>query len=84
MKKIFLLILVSSTLCGCQRSCQKIDRSFQMTDRDYTIVLYSGGDTVFVDHFNGIVNNSEASDGIYYTKDGTLIEVSGDYVITSK
>ena len=46
--------------------------------------MFSGGDTVFVDKFKGIVNNSENSDGIYYYKNGVLIEISGDYIVTSK
>ena len=45
--------------------------------------MYSGGDTVFYDRFNGIINNSEGSDGVYYYKGDTLIEVSGDYIIKS-
>lgn len=45
--------------------------------------MFSGGDTVFTDTFKGIVNNSESSDGVYYYKGETLIEVSGDYVIKS-
>lgn len=85
MKKTILLLCTAFLLTSCQRSCQKIDRAIQTTERNYTIVLFSGGDTVFVDTFKGIVNNSEHSDGVYYynSKD-ELIEISGDYVITSR
>lgn len=84
MKKTIMIAMAALTLSSCQRSCTKIERSFQSSERDYSIVMFSGGDTVFVDNFKGIVNNSEHSDGIYYYKNGELIEVSGDYVIKSK
>ena len=82
MKKIVILLGCLS-LMSCQRSCQKLDRSIQVTERNYQIVMFSGGDTVFVDNFTGIINNSESSDGVYYYKNSQLIEVSGDYVIKS-
>jgi hypothetical protein len=84
MKKTILIAIAVLTLSSCQRGCTKIERSFQTSERDYSIVMFSGGDTVFVDNFRGIVNNSEHSDGIYYYKNGELVEVSGDYVIKSK
>lgn len=82
MKKVF-IVLGCLSLMGCQRGCQKLDRSIQVSERNYEIVMFSGGDTVFVDKFTGIINNSEASDGVYYYKNSQLIEVSGDYVIKS-
>ena len=45
--------------------------------------MYSGGDTVFADEFTGIINQEEGSDGIFYIKNDTLIELSGDYVLKS-
>lgn len=84
MKKSTLVAVAMLSLTSCQRGCAKLDRSIQASERDYSIVMFSGGDTVFVDSFRGIVNNSENSDGIYYYKNGELIEVSGDYVIKSK
>lgn len=85
MKNIIIIsILTILSMYSCQRGCTSVKRSLQTVDRDYTIVLFSGGDTVFVDSFRGIVNNSKESDGIYYYKNGQLIEVSGDYVIKSK
>ena len=71
-------------LGGCQRACVRCDKAVQVSERNYTITMFSGGDTVFIDRFKGIVNNSEHSDGIYhYNNDGDLIEISGDYVIKS-
>ena len=78
------ILLLALTLGSCQRSCEKFNRDVQISERDYTVVMFSGGDTVFVDNFTGIINNSEHSDGIYYYKNNELIEVSGDYVIKSK
>lgn len=68
------------SLTSCARGCQALDRDLQTGPRNNTIIMYSGGDTVFYDNFRGIINNSEGSDGIYYYKGDTLIEVSGDYV----
>jgi hypothetical protein len=45
--------------------------------------MFSGGDTVFHDTFTGILNSEENSDGVYYYKSDTLVEVSGDYTIKS-
>lgn len=70
-------------MSSCQRGCTRMERSFQTSERDYEVVMFSGGDTVFVDKFRGIINNSEHSDGIYYYKNDELVEVSGDYVIHS-
>lgn len=60
-----------------------MERSFQTSSRNYEVVMYSGGDTVFYDRFNGIINNSENSDGCYYYRGDSLIEISGDYIIKS-
>lgn len=84
MKKTVLIAISVLTLSSCQRGCAKIERSIQTSEMDYTIVMFSGGDTVYTDTFRGIVNNSEHSGGIYYYKNGELIEISGDYVIKSK
>ncbi len=82
--KQLLIITSALILSSCQRSCTKFERSIQTSERDYTITLFSGGDTVYTDSFRGIVNNSDHSDGIYYYKNSELFEVSGDYVIKSK
>jgi len=83
MKKIHIYILCVLPLMGCARSCESMNRGFQTGDRSYEVIMFSGGDTVFIDRFEGIINNSESSDGIYYYKHDTLVEVSGDYVIKS-
>lgn len=84
MKKSILIFACLLALTSCQRGCEQTRRSWQTTERNYTIVMFSGGDTVFVDRFSGIVNNSEDSDGIYYYKNDTLVEVSGDYIMHSQ
>lgn len=81
--KYLIYITIVSLLSSCQRGCAKLDRGFQTGTREYEVIMYSGGDTVFHDHFKGIINNSEHSDGCYYYKGDTLVEVSGDYIIKS-
>lgn len=84
MKKIILLSLTALFLTSCQRGCTRLERGLQITERNYTVTVFSGGDTVFVDTFKGIINNSENSDGIYYyNSNGDLVEISGDYIIKS-
>jgi hypothetical protein len=85
MRKITItaIILCSIGLASCQRGCSSLNRMFQVSERNYEIIMFSGGDTVFHDSFIGILNNSEGSDGVYYYKDGKLIEISGDYVVNS-
>lgn len=83
MKKALLIFTAIITLTSCQRGCSKLSRTYEVSERFYTITMFSGGDTVFTDTFKGIVNNSESSDGVYYYKGENLIEVSGDYVIKS-
>jgi hypothetical protein len=85
MKKNSLIILALFTLCGCQRSCTKFETSVQKDKiRDYNVVVFSAGDTVFVDSFRGIVNVSKDEKTIYYTKNDELIEISGEYILRSK
>ncbi len=81
--KNLLLLLILALFCSCERSCQQLDRSLQTTSRDYEIIVYSGGRPVFHDEFRGIINDSENSDGIYYYKGDTLVEISGDYIYKS-
>jgi hypothetical protein len=83
MKKLPVFIILLA-LCGCQRQCQKMNKHYQTGAREYEVIMYSGGDTVFYDKFNGILNSEDGSDGCYYYKGDTLIEVSGDYVIKSE
>lgn len=81
--KITVFVLCSIGLMSCQRACTSINKSLQTSSRDYEVIMYSGGDTVFHDKFKGIMNDSEGSDGVYYYKGDTLIEVSGDYIVKS-
>lgn len=83
MKKLIIYSAMFISLTSCARSCGKLNRSFQTSARNNEVVMYSGGDTVFYDKFNGIINNAENSDGAYYYKGDTLIELSGDYIIKS-
>ena len=81
--KLWLYLALTIFLCGCQRQCQRMEKHYQTTTRGYEVIMYSGGDTVFYDNFRGIINSEEGSDGCYYYKGDTLIEVSGDYIIKS-
>ncbi len=85
MKKVLFIFIASLLLfTSCtQRGCQSFNRRFQYSSRTYNVKVYSGGQIVFEDNFTGIVNQEESSDGIFYTKDGKLIEISGDYILTS-
>lgn len=81
-KTISILLLV--ILCGCtQRGCQKMEKQFQFSERNYHITQYSGGKIVGDYKFYGILNDSEGSDGYFFFKQDTLIEVSGDLTIKS-
>lgn len=84
MKRIYLISAIL-LLCftSCQRSCNSFNRDIQVTNRSYEVFMYSGGKVVFHDKFKGIVNYPDKSDGAYYYKEDTLIEVSGDYIIKS-
>ncbi len=78
------MILAVGLLSSCQRGCQRMERGFQTTERNYEVEMYSGGEVVFRDSFRGIVNESKESDGVFYFKGDSLIEVSGDYIIKSR
>lgn len=83
MKRFIVIIAVALLLSSCQRGCERMEKNLQTSKRNYTIIVYSGGKEIHKDTFTGILNGSEGSDGYYYTKDGKLIEVSGDCVISS-
>lgn len=76
----FALILM---LASCQRACLSFQKDIQTSERNYEVIMFSGGDTVYTDRFEAILNDSKESDGMYYYKGDTLIEISGDYVIKS-
>jgi hypothetical protein len=82
-KKIQLVLIASLILMtGCQRGCQKFKRKNMTSSRDYEIIMYSGGDTVYYDRFHGVVTEEEGNGAFYYKKD-TMIELSGDYILKS-
>lgn len=83
MKKFLVLILFALSITSCQRGCQRLDKQWQVGERNYEVIMYSGGNVVFHDQFRGIINDAEGSDGCYYTKEDTLIEISGDYILKS-
>lgn len=78
------LFVFSILFCSCtQRGCQRWNKNTQYNERKYQVYMFSGGDTVFRDTFTGIINGEDATDGFYYFKKDTLIEISGDYIIKS-
>jgi hypothetical protein len=83
MKRAIIYLSFFILLSSCQRACAGLDKKYQTTERQYQVVMFSGGDTVFYDNVHTIINSEEGSDGIYYYKGDTLIEVSGDYVLKS-
>lgn len=78
-----MIIAILASFTSCQRACTRMSRQYEVGERNYEVEMYSGGEVVFHDEFDGMVNNSEGSDGIYYYKGDTLVEVSGDYVLKS-
>lgn len=84
MKKVFAFVFLAIIFCSCtERMKQDMGREWQFSDRNYTITVFSGGKTVFTDSIHGIVNQEEGSDGLFYFKGDTLIEISGEYVVKS-
>lgn len=79
------LVLATALLstAGCARSCASFEKHNQTSKRNYEVIMYSGGDTVFYDNVRTMINSESNSDGIYYYKGDTLIEVSGDYILKS-
>ena len=71
-------------LTGCTpRGCQKVNRTLQFSDRNYIIKQYSGGKCVGEYKFRGILNTEEKTDGYFFFRGDTLIEISGDITIKS-
>lgn len=80
----FIAVVILITLSSCtQRACQRWEKKSQYTERSYELTLYSGGKPVYQDKFRGIVNEEENTDGFFYFKNDTLVEISGDYIIKS-
>ncbi len=85
MKAVILVSIALLTLVGCERSYVKMEKSLDKNKaRSYNLVVFNGGDTIFVDNFDGVVNVSKEDNSIYYFKNNELIEISGDYILRSK
>lgn len=83
MKKVF-IILCFLSLVGCTpRGCQRLDRSFQFSERNYVVKQYSGDSLMNTYKFHGILNPEEHSDGYFWIQNDTLYEVSGTLEIKS-
>lgn len=82
-KKLLYIMLISVILSSCARGCQNLKRKTG-SRRSYEIILFSGGDTAFIDHPKNVVINQEEGDGIFYYKEDTLIEMAGTYLIKSE
>lgn len=78
-----LLIIAALTLSSCQKTWESLKKDIQTTDRNYEIEQYSGGKLIATHKFKGTLNDSEGSDGVYFYKGDTLIELSGDMIIKS-
>lgn len=83
MKKILTFLLLMIILTSCQRGCAALDRDIQLTDRNYNVKTYSGGQLISEYTFKGILNNQAHSDGYYFYYNDSLIEVSGDILVKS-
>ena len=84
-EKLFfgLLIIVAILLTSCQKTWESLKKDIQTTDRNYEIEQYSGGKLIARYKFNGTLNDSDGSDGFYFYKGDTLVELSGDLIIKS-
>jgi len=82
MKKLFFILLLL-TATSCQRACSSLDRDIQFTEKNYNVQTYSGGKMISNYTFKGILNNQAHSDGYYFYKNDTLVEVSGDILVKS-
>lgn len=81
--KYFLYSFLVISLTSCSRGCASFSKKMQTSSREYELTMYSGGQVVFQDRVHTIINSEESSDGIYYYKGDTLVEVSGDYILKS-
>jgi hypothetical protein len=81
--RYFIYSFLVLSLASCSRGCASLNKELQTSSREYEIIMYSGGKVVFHDKVHTIINSEKDSDGIYYYKGDTLIEVSGDYILKS-
>lgn len=82
MKRIVLLVLMSLMMAGCARTCNNFSRKFSGV-QNYHIRQYSGGVLIGEYRFKGVLDNQNNSDGFFFFKGDTLIELSGDLIIES-
>lgn len=78
-----LLVIAAISLASCQKGWESLKKNIQTSDRNYEIEQYSGGKLIATHKFKGTLNDSENSDGVYFYKGDTLIELSGDLIIKS-
>jgi len=83
MKKIMGLIIAVMLFSSCQKELEGMKKNFQTTNRHYHVEQYSGGVLIAEYDFVGTLNDSENSDGYYFTEGDTLIEISGDIIVKS-
>ena len=87
MKRFLLMLVILAAFAisfeGCARSCESLDRQFEVGERNYIVEVYSGGQLIREYRFRGILNNQDNSDGYYFTMNGKLIEVGGDILVQS-
>jgi hypothetical protein len=79
-KILFLFCCVG--VVACQKSCTSMQKRYSGS-RNYHIEQYSGGQLIQVYDFHGTLNDSENSDGYYFFKQDTLVEISGEVIIKS-
>ena len=83
MKNKLLIIASIVFLSSCQKIVEATKKDFQTSNRKYIIEQFSGGKLIRTYNFTGTLNDSEYSDGYYFFKGDTLIEISGDVIIKS-
>lgn len=83
MKKVIFIVMVL-LMTGCTpRGCQRMEKTFQFSERHYDIKQFSGGECIGRYPFYGILNDVKESDGYFFFYKDTLVEVSGDLTIKS-
>jgi hypothetical protein len=83
--RILILVAIVSlvAMSSCQKNWESFNKNFQTGKRSYHVEQYSGGKLIATYDFVGIINDSQGSDGYYFHKGDSLIEISGDLIIKS-
>lgn len=83
MKRLGLIIFLSSILFGCKDS--QIAQ-FKSIGSAHRIICYSGGQVIYDGYSTGNVSDQESSDGFYWEDAATrkLVETNADCVITQR